>query len=514
MVLSIGNSHREGRSPALPGDAFHPWTLAVRSDGTIAYPDKAVLQHQDYDPTGASSLKSTYFGPDVSFASDLIAEYPDRRPLFVPHAMGATGFRDTSQVASHWNATTPGDYLVAAVAKVIAAEAAAVSAGYTIVDRICVWHNSDPDTQASVTSGNFDLLRTDLNNFVDYIRANWTGFQATDPIVIGGGMNSIQLNGGVDDQGDTVVAESSNSLRAIANFIGTPRRRSYTASFDTINPRYGYSTGLPVGQYDGIHTNRAGEITKGHLVHLAQKRARLNTSASAPLNSGLSFWSNVYGLWDFRSGNGRDRGPDGSRHLTEVFVPLFRMDTGAGHSEVCFRRTGTTQDGSPGERFWQLTNTLPGNGSGSYTKFVYCKPDDLTRNFAMMGLSSGTSAGRNYFYYDFTADQVYCGHANSTELGSGTGQFTAAYALWAVVYASSTSTLRLYKNGVLIASKVGGVAALPTGTLPGYLGSQNSTGTSGMVGRIPMAGIYDGAMTAAMLLELYAACGTMMTLSV
>ena len=426
LFLIIGNSHNIGRDAALGGDVFPANVWQWTQGNILAQPSAAMLDHIDD--------VATDFTPDLSFSQDYAAANPAvDRIVFVPYSGGGTGF-----VTGEWAYTDTPNLLSAAVARYNAAYAQLVSDGFAVTAAGVFYHNANLDYDTS----DYDTHRDDIDGLVAYLRVNLMD-GASIPVVIGGGMNNTQLSG-----------RTTNDALFQANLLGAEYRNAGVASYDTINPRYGYSVGIPIGQSDSIHADRAGEIVKGHLRYNALLRAAVNTAPNDPFES-LSSWADWDAFIDFRSGTGRDM-TGNDNHTTRVGVPLIRFD--AVTEQLVYDRPGGS------DRYMRA-----GSVSGaSYTKTVFVKFDTLVTQGLMMD-----NNGETRFFLSNSANQVRAYHLSSSDrVDFSQGDLTAGqYYLITVTYDSASTTMKLYLDGVLKDTNSSvGAHSLSGGE---YIGAQN-----------------------------------------
>ncbi len=455
LFLIIGNSHSIGRDAALGGDLFPANVWQWTQGNVLAQPAAAMLDHIDD--------VATDFTPDISFSQDYAVANPAvDRIVFVPHAGGTTGF-----VTGEWAYTDTPNLLSAAVTRYNAAYAQLVGDGFAVTAAGVFYHNANLDYDSS----DYDTHQNDIDGLIAYLRANLIG-GASVPLVIGGGMNNTQLS-----------VRVTNDALFQANLLGAEYRNVGVASYDTINPRYGYSAGLPVGQSDSIHADRAGDIIKGHLRYNALLRAAVNTAPNDPFQS-LSRWTNWDAFIDFRSGTGRDM-TGNDNHTTRIGVPLIRFD--AVTEQLVYDRPGGS------DRYMRAGSTL----GVSYTKTVFVKFDTLVTQGLMMD-----SNGETRFFLSNSANQVRAYHSSSSDrVNFSRGDLTSGqYYLITVTYDSASTTMKIYLDGVLKDTNTSvGVHSLSGGE---YIGAQNGVAGNPLDGDIIFAAysdvVFDGSAVSAL----------------
>ena len=160
--------------------------------------------------------------------------------------------------------------------KVNAAYSAALAAGWSNIDVHFVWMNSKPDIDNNNQSGTtlssqaFTVAENYVNRALaarDYLIANCSCFSLLKATTMNCAVTLTQVN-----------AETTNYYPMIAAVNGLKFQRAGFGRADVINAWGGaYDAGLPVAPFDGTHANRAGELTKGHLLAAALVDAEANT---------------------------------------------------------------------------------------------------------------------------------------------------------------------------------------------------------------------------------------------
>lgn len=476
LILSIGNSHDIGRDNANAGDAFHAKVWQWTQAGVLAQPAAAMLDHVDD--------VATDYSPDVTFAADYIAAHPSiDRLVFVPHAKGGTGFADAMEGSGNWSVDTTPNRLTEAVSRYNDAAAALVMAGFTVVHAGTIFYNANPDYNLST----WDVHRDQIDRFVAYLRGHLTGYTASTPIVIGGGMNNKEFS-----------ARPVNDALFQANLNGTHKRLNYVGTFDTINARYGYSTGLPVPQVDSFHATRAGDITIGHLRYQALVRAAANADAKAPFGA-LSFNAALIAFWDFRTGTPRDMSGHGN-HLVRFGTnpPLYRVDSQI--DQLAWIRPASSTS-----RVHQLPMALP----ASYTIAVYVKLDDLTAATAFLQKADGATANQHRLQYSASNADVRAGHGATANAVTFPASLldTTNYHLITLSYDAATTTMRLGHNGTVQATNT----AVPAhaSTSGSFLGAATSGAGNPLIGKMAFAMVANRALTNVELSELWTAASSL-----
>lgn len=479
LVFVTGNSHSIGRISALPGDAFASKVWEYTQSAAVAKPQSAILDVGDT----SGNYSTTHYSPFVTFLADLVAARTDLDHIVViAQGQGSTGFVDgTWSVA---NIAAP-NRLANGVSRYNAAHAALLAHGNTL-EAVCAVHlSSKPDSDISAADSPTMIARVHAyaqaqDDYIDYVRANLSGFSATTPVIVSMAMTLEQ-----------VTAEGTNHHIFAAAGNGSPWRKAYTWFMDPIND-WGYGVaGLPVVPFDGTHANHDGEITKGHLLYQGYTRALTNTAPSAPF-SALNSWSACESLYDFRAGEGRDK--KGSYDLVGAgsAPPLVRYDSKFG-TRVFDRPSGTG-------RVWKRQQHLP----ASYTWFMRLSLDALARTHGLFN-NTDTVSGSEALYraYINSSNQMVVGHGASA-------QITQALALTAntvfdLAISYDGTTLKLYKDGALITSAAAGAVDNQRGL---YVGSQTNAFTNVILGDIQSLAVYNTALTDAQILALHQATYT------
>ncbi|PCI99042.1 MAG: hypothetical protein COB14_06805 [Alphaproteobacteria bacterium] len=460
LFLSIGNSHNMGRDTALGGDIFPANVWQWTQGGALAQPVAAQLDHVDEN--------ADEFAVDLTFAQDYTAANPAvDRIVFVPHADRSTGFS-----SGDWAYTDTPNRLSEAVARYEAAYTYLVAQGFDVVHAGIFYHSSNPDYNDS----DHATHRDDIDGLFAYLRTNLTG-GAGVPIVIGGGMNATQFSG-----------RPTNDANFQANLLGAERRNQNVAIYDMINPRFGYSAGLPVAQFDSFHADRAGDITKGHLRYNALLRAALNTNPQAPFDS-LTSWSFWKAFHDFRSGTERDLSGN-ANHLTQkdaVTNPALIKYDSAVEELVYDRDAGGT------DRYWQAGAVL----GTSYTKSVFMRFDSLDTQGLMQNSGGGT---RMFLSSGSSALRVYHGSSANRVEFSNTNITVGQYYLVTATYDAVATTMKLYLDGALMDTNTN--VANHALVSAEYIGAQNGSGAGQMDGAMMFAAYLDGVLELATVQEL------------
>ncbi len=452
LFLSIGNSHDIGRDDALGGDIFPAKVWQWTQGGIFTQPVAAQLDHVDEN--------SDEYAVDISFTQDYLAANPSiNRLVMVPNADRSTGM-----VSGHWS-FQPSDHpnlLTDSVVRYNAAYAQLVSDGFAVTTAGVFYHNANPDYSDS----DYDTHREDIDGLIAYLRANLIG-GADIAIVIGGGMNNQQFSG-----------RTTNDALFQANLLGVEYRNIGVASYDTINPRYGYSDNLPVANKagDGIHSDRAGDITKGHLRYNSLLRAAVNAEPNAPF-SNLASWAGWDAFIDFRSGTGRDMTGNGN-HLIRNGVPLIRFE-GITQQLVFDRPSGSS-------RYYRAGSTT----GVSYTKSVFIKFDTLDTQGLMQDSDNGTR-----FFLTSSGNELRAYHTSSSDrVDFPRGDLaTGQYYLITVTYDSASTTMKIYLDGVLKDTNTSvGAHSLSGGE---YIGAQNGSGAGKMEADMAFVGYRSTVMT-------------------
>lgn len=484
LFLTIGNSHTIGRADALSTDSFpikvQQWTQPrlARPGADRTAPGPAMLDH--VNPNAGN------FSPDLQFANDYLAANPAVDKLvFVPHAEGATAFfSDTPE--RQWSVDTLGanNLLKQATDRFNQAHAALVKAGDTVVSAGVLLHfaNPDYDNAPLFSATPFTAHQQQIDAFVAYVRGALAGFSASTPVVIGGGMNKVEFD-----------TRPVNQALYQANLLGAHKRNPHVGSYDTINPRHGYASGLPVPIFDAHHATRDGDITKGHLRYQALARAAANSDCHAPFST-LSFFSpgTISALWDFRTGTPLDISGNGNhliRH-TEANPPLYRVDAKISSApaldELAWVRTASSTS-----RVHQLPMALPAH----YTIAVYQRFDQLSAPMALLQKADGASANQHRFQFSASNNDIRAGHgsaANTVSFSAAGVLDTTNFHLLVLTY--DGSTLKLYHNGTLKSSAASPAHAAQPGS---FLGAATAGAANPLVGTMAFAMVASRALSAA-----------------
>jgi hypothetical protein len=489
MILTIGNSHDEGRAGDVTGDAFHEkvyqWSNAghlLHSTGTAWPNGPAMLDHLDADSNPGT------FSPDLTFATDYIAANPAiDRLVFVPSGKGSTAFF-TDTRADTWNVAdvgVSGNLLAKAVSRFNAARTYLLGLGYDVVVAGALFHVANPDYGRAelVQAPGWDIHREAIDAFVAYLRAHLDGFTASTPIAIGGGMNQYELDHR-SDQNDRLYQ---------ANLLGSAKRSNYVGSFDPINPRYGYSTGLPIQQKSTTdqHANRAGDITMGHLRYQALVRAQSNGSCHAPF-SGLSFFgpTAITALWDFRTGSPQDISGNGNHLILydDTNPPLYLVDVKSG-ANPALDELAWTRASAATRQVHQVPMALP----ASYTISVYQRFASYANSMAFLQRADAPSDADEHRFQYLTSGNIRAGHGTETATVSfsTTGMNTTDFYLLTLTF--DGTTMKLYLNGTLKSSHASaGHSSLPNS----YLGAASALAGNPLVGTMAFAMVCSRALSA------------------
>jgi len=451
VFIPFGNSHKIGRVVAV-GQSFNAKVWEWTQANVLAQPEFAMLDHIG---DGQNDLS-----PMLSFADDYIAANPSvDRVVFVGNAEGSSGFVD-----NEWAADTVPNNLSVGVSRANAARAQLISEGYTVVMKAVSYHASRPDFDSNTHA----QLQIDLDAMIDYIRANLTD-GANIPVLIGGGMTDSQLSG-----------RAANDINFQSTFNGVKRRIPYTWNMDMINAQDGYTTGLPVIPFDGVHADHAGELTKGHLYFNASLNAQTNDKPNDPFQS-LTSWATWKAFHDFRSGTPLDFSGNGNHatHQDAVTLPaLFQHD--ALTNEIAFIREAGGND-----RYLSAGAML----GASYTKAAFVKFSSLAtqgiiqdhNDGTRMHLSSGTGILR--CYHNSSSQKVYF---PNTEI------VLNQYHLVVLTYDAAGTTMKLYLDGVL--KDTNASVANHSRTVPEAIGAQTHVNNGVLGGGMVLAAYSDTVM--------------------
>ncbi|MCW3836217.1 LamG domain-containing protein [Sphingomonas canadensis] len=501
MILTIGNSHDEGRATARSTDAFREkvwqWTQAgtlLQSTSTSWPTGPAMLDHQD--------PATSAFSPDIRFASDYLTANPTvDRLVFVPNGHGGTAFF-TSTASLTWSAANAaaGNLLSDSIARFNAARTHLIGLGHTVVVAGVLFHVANPDYGRAehVQAPGWDIHREAIDEFVAYLRANLDGATASTPIAIGGGMNKEELDARTD-QNDRLYQ---------ANLLGSAKRSDYVGSFDPINPRYGYSTGLPVPQKSATdqHATRTGDITLGHLRYQALVRAQANAACHAPF-SGLSFFSpsTITALWDFRTGSPQDISGNGNHLIRydDTNPPLYLVDVKSGANPALDELAWTRASGAT-RQVHQVPMALP----AQYTISVYQRFASFDAAMAFLQRADApTDANDTRFQYSHSNDDIRAGHgtaASTVKFARGSMNTTSFYLL---TLTFDGTTMKLYLDGTLKDSHSSAAhASVPNS----YLGAASASAGNPLVGTMAFAMVCSRALTATEVGELSTAAQSLL----
>jgi hypothetical protein len=545
IVLEGINSHGGGRANATGSEAdwdskAYQWnnaqTLApLAGTGRLnldqqaggAYSEATTVCNPSTDAKHCNKPANTYrqVSPAYWFAQEYLAAHPELdRLVFVAHNKNGTGYCDYSWVAPQDlpnplpptpvpNSCNDGGFpsLTDTVDRYNAARDALIAQGYDVVPVGVFWHGADPDYDGAA---NWDIHQQRVDHTIAYLRASLNGF-GNAPIVVGSGKTDAQLNnnGFHDALGNTVscTGSATNDINYQANLAAVNKRDAYTAVFDNINPRYGFSTGLPIQPMtDCIHENYAGVQTLGHLRYLALARAAANSDPRAPL-SGFSFTSSLKAFWDFRSGTPIDWTNNGN---TLVRVgnnpPLFRYESA--FNEYVWNRPGDgTSAGSPAATSARLFKN-PLIPAASYTKVLYIKPLNLTYSQHFWSDQDPAATVNNHtlrINVSGTSTTLSASHGNTSVTCDASGMAANQWHLIVVTYAAgataSTGTMKLYVDGTTPCDTLS-PAAGHSMTSGGYLGGSKGTSAQSLSAfNLGYAMLLDKALSASEIGELLTA---------
>lgn len=459
LFLSIGNSHMIGRVLD-QGEMFNAKVWQYDQSEVIIQPAEAALDHQGDDTNDLSPL--------LTFSDDYIVANPSiDRMVFVPYAESSSGFSD-----NEWAVDAIPNNLSVAVTRFNTVYAQLVSEGFTVVSVAALYHASRPDFDDNTQA----QLEIDIAAMIAYLRANLTD-GANIPVIIGGGMTAGQLTGRAD-----------NDINFQSTFNGVNRRIPYTWNMDMINVQDDYTAGLPVDNYDGVHADHAGELTKGHLHYNALLNAQTNDKPNDPFES-LTSWPDWKAFHDFRSGTGLDVSGNANHavQIDAVTNPALMKHDATINDLAYIRDAGGT------DRYWQAGAML----GASYTKAVYVKFSSLGTQGLIQDHNDGTrmhlSAGTSVFR---------CYHGSSgTRVAFPSSLITLnEYQLIVLTYDASTTTMKLYLDGALMDTNTG--VANHSRTVPEAIGAQTLTGTGKIGGGMVFAAysdeVFDAAAVAAL----------------
>jgi len=477
LIMTIGNSHTSGRSDAEAGDVFDSRVLQYAgSTNIIGAPVGAQLDHNDLNQgTGE-------YSKDLAFSSVYLENNSQiDNIVFVPYAQGASGFSfDGDPEDINWNPLLTPNRLSEAVERFNTAKAQLEADGFTVTFQAVLWHNANPDFNRMTHQEHQEAI----DGFVDYLRANIND-GADIPVVIGGGMMQEQI--------DTRIIEDT---RFQANLTGAGFRRPNVMGYDNTNPQYGFSEGLPLTIFDGIHCDRRSEEIKGRdLQYPALLRATEKNNVSGVFES-LSFWNDFHSFFDFRSGTGLDLSGNGNHLIDLSFAPaLITYDEDT-------QQTSYTHDGS-NNRYFEMS----GFPTGSYTKVVFLKLSDYRTMGLMQDSTAPTDDQNHRFQISGTGSLITAGQGDGTQLSAASSLIPLnTYTLACVTYDSNDSSMNLTIGDTVVDTASG----VPSNDIvTGFLGTQSDGGGNVLDGSMTIAGFVDRALTITEIQELNAACQTL-----
>ncbi len=459
LLVSGGNSHMDGRATA-SGDVFpaiaRQFTDATPvTAGTITTISGAVLSNGD------NATPSNGIGPMMQANVDLAATNEWAQILNVQVGEGASGFQDT-----RWDAVTAagaGNNLSKLKDKVNAAYSAALAAGWTSIDVAFVWLNSKPDINNGGQSGLAlsSAAYTVAENYVtralaarQYLIDNCPCFSN----LIATTMDCAVTLG-------QVTTETTNYYPMIAALNGLKYQYPGFGRADVINAWGGaYDAGLPVENFDGTHANRAGELTKGHLIAAALEDARLAADPWADYKS-LTWWNDIQSLYAFRTGRLIDW--KGYVNLAqEGSSPALLSKGSVIGGGIVWWRAASSSSG----RVFKRTAAWP----TSYTIIARISIA-AAANTGIFGNNAASPTGdRQAFYYS---------SSNGFTLINKGASVTRAYTLAnntktdvALTYDSTTQIGKFYANGTQVGADMTGLVS-PSTLASMYLGA-NSGGSN------------------------------------
>lgn len=510
LILTIGNSHNIGRANAASGDTFDQKVLQWTQCDTIARPfgvQKAMLDHIDPSRSGTGKLS-----PDLTFSEDYLAANTGvDYLLFVPSAKGGTGFvnpDDEDDWSGNWSArqedltaAEPCSRLDEAVTRYNTVTALLNNAQANVTHAGTLFHNANPDynpsdirwTGPDADSAVWDHHQQQIDSFIDYLRSNLSGYTASTPIVIGGGMLEHQFDG-----------RPTNDALFQANLNGAHKRRNKVGTYDPIHYRdQDFMAGkldqddLPIDNSDAFHADTQGERSKGHLRFRAWQRAVANTNHLSPF-SNLSFFDDLIAYWDFRSGTPLDL-TDNGNHLIRyredsgsIRPPLYRFDSAL--DELVWRRPATST-----YRFHQLPMALP----ASYTIALYVKFSEFNSPMALLQQAGGLVNRQHRFQYSLQHDEIQAGHGSNRDTVSfpGSALTSNQYYLLTLSFDATTQQMALGLNGTLM-STASNVASHNSAS-GSFLGGATSSGANPLVGSMAFAMVAERALTALEICQLW-----------
>jgi len=488
LLVSAGNSHMDGRTTA-SGDVFpsisRQFTDATPvTAGTITTISGAVLSNGD------NATPSNGIGPMMQANVDLAATGEWAQILNVQVGEGASGFQDT-----RWDAVTAagaGNNLSKLKDKVNAAYSAALAAGWTNIEVMFVWLNSKPDVDNGGSSG-VGLSSAAYTTAENYVaRAKAARQYLIDNCPCFANLTATSMNCAITLT--QLTADTANYYPIVAAMNGL---KFQDAGFGRADPIFtwgsSWDAGLPVTPFDGVHANRAGEITKGHLIADALIAARTNLDPWSDWKT-LSFWSEIASLYHFRTGRFKDW--KGSIDLTQEGSSPASLEKGSViGGGLVWKKTSSSTSG----RVFRRAAAWP----TSYTIFARVSIASAANTGFFGNNTASPTTDRQAFHYSTTN--------GFTLINKGTA-ITRAYTMptntkvdVVLTYDSATQIAKFYANGTQVGADMTGVST-PATSGWFYLGA-NSGGSSPqqqLIGEMGFLGIVNRALTAGEVAEITA----------
>ncbi|GBF27561.1 hypothetical protein MnTg02_02615 [bacterium MnTg02] len=370
-----------------------------------------------------------------------------RDVLLIPTALSASGFAD-----NRWNA---GDDLYEdAVLRVNTA----IDGNPGSVLKGILWHQGEDDVGSATYLDALDAM-------IAAMRSDIVAASATTPFILGG-----MVPFWVDAATDRRVQQG--------RIHGTLKRLTYTGFAD---PELPTVIEKAVPATDSTHYDAPTQRELAERYYNAWLAAQSNDDISAP---SYSFDTDLVGYWRFETGSFEDRA--GSNDPTVTGSPVLTFDTT--YNEIVYSADG----GDYLETSLQLPN--------SYTKSIWVKMNAGGGSRNIMSSKTG-AADQHFLYHDSSAAHFAAGHQNNfTQIVSSFSPSNDTWYHLAVTYDEASSTLTLYIDG----SEEDQVTDATVGG-SGFRDVAMATisGGSTFTGELRHARIYDRALTAAEVLEVY-----------
>lgn len=214
-------------------------------------------------------------------------------------------------------------------------------------------------------------------------------------------------------------------------------------------------------------------------VRVRARSSTLTSGYSSPLTVRMPGLTNLW-LFDDAAGTADSAG-SGTLTLTGATASAAAARYGSGKG---WRGTANTDKAT--------TSALLGT---SYTKAAWIKPTNLTGQRSIVSSVASTSTPDAFHLFRLNADALQAGHGAVTVALAHTGGLAAGvWAHVAVTYDAPTTTMRLYIDGVQVASS-SSVAAIPAGAGI-VVGNYASSAIIGFIGDMDDVQVYNRALTA------------------